>query len=90
MNLTCFPSASQQERLDQIDSERKSGIFGGDLTHVPPGQATCSKLLHDCYRLVEQSHSSPPPPGSKCASVSYADPYKHYKAVSSCYAAHEE
>ena len=79
----------EQARLDQIDSERKDGIFGGDLTHVPPGQATCSKLLHDCYRLVNSAQQSATT-GSKCASVSYADPYKHYKAVSSCYAAHEE
>ena len=78
-----------QERLDQIDSKRTNGIFGGDLTHVPPGQATCSKLLHDCHRLVEVAQRSAAT-GSECAPLADADPYKHYKAVSECYAAHEE
>lgn len=41
-----------QWSLDEIDSGRRDGVFAGDLTHVPPGQAICSNLLNDCYRLV--------------------------------------
>lgn len=56
--MQCKPHLSAdvkpvQGHLDKIDTERKDGVFGGDLQHVPPGQATCSMLLHQCYHEVE-------------------------------------
>ena len=74
-----------QERLDRIDNERTSGIFGGNTAHVPPGQAACSELLHDCYRLVDVAQRC-----TACAPALSPDPYKNYMAVSECMAAHEE
>ena len=34
-----------QGHLDKIDSERKDGVFGGDLHHVPAGQVRVTTLL---------------------------------------------
>eukprot|EP00884_Botryococcus_braunii_P022291 jgi/Botrbrau1/8746/Bobra.0090s0020.1 len=41
-----------QWALDEIDSARNNGVFGGDLSNIPPGQAVCSNLLNSNYRLV--------------------------------------
>ncbi|GJP41318.1 hypothetical protein CLOM_g982 [Closterium sp. NIES-68] len=44
-----------QVQLDAIDKDREDGIFGGSLsTKVPAGQALCSTLLAQCYKLVEE------------------------------------
>eukprot|EP01025_Chloroclados_australasicus_P000943 TRINITY_DN10312_c0_g1_i1.p1 TRINITY_DN10312_c0_g1~~TRINITY_DN10312_c0_g1_i1.p1 ORF type:complete len:425 (-),score=52.98 TRINITY_DN10312_c0_g1_i1:361-1521(-) len=46
-----------QQQLDEIDSQRIGGIFGGSLQqgNIPKGQAVCSDLLQDCYDLVEEN-----------------------------------
>ncbi len=76
-----------QERLERIENDRRDAVFGGDTKHVPAGQATCSKLLHDCYRLVDVTQRSAEDvlvlglEQWKCAS---------YKAMRECEEAHEE
>ena len=47
-----------QERLDRVDNDRTDNVFSGNLQHIPAGQATCSKLLHDCYCLVDVGQRS--------------------------------
>ena len=37
------------QMLDAIDSKRVEGIFCGDLSHVPEGQARAMQLLDDSY-----------------------------------------
>ena len=37
--------------LDAIDSKRVEGIFCGDLSHVPEGQARAMQLLVDSYGM---------------------------------------
>eukprot|EP01026_Neomeris_dumetosa_P000974 TRINITY_DN10238_c0_g2_i1.p1 TRINITY_DN10238_c0_g2~~TRINITY_DN10238_c0_g2_i1.p1 ORF type:complete len:408 (-),score=56.38 TRINITY_DN10238_c0_g2_i1:272-1423(-) len=46
-----------QQDLDDLDSQRVAGIFGGSLQqgNIPKGQAVCSDLLQDCYDLVEEN-----------------------------------
>ncbi len=37
------------QMLDAMDSKRVEGIFCGDLSHVPEGQARAMQLLDDSY-----------------------------------------
>lgn len=38
-----------QGRLNQIDNKRVNGVFGGNGTTIPKGQAALHSLLHKCY-----------------------------------------
>ncbi|GJP71399.1 hypothetical protein CLOP_g2234 [Closterium sp. NIES-67] len=43
-----------QLQLDAIDRDRVEGIFGGaPKTGIPAGQAVCSTLLAQCFKLVQ-------------------------------------
>ncbi|CAI5993796.1 unnamed protein product [Closterium sp. NIES-65] len=43
-----------QLQLDAIDRDRVEGIFGGSpKTGIPAGQAVCSTLLAQCFKLVQ-------------------------------------
>eukprot|EP00475_Leptophrys_vorax_P026461 TRINITY_DN37352_c0_g1_i1.p1 TRINITY_DN37352_c0_g1~~TRINITY_DN37352_c0_g1_i1.p1 ORF type:complete len:280 (-),score=40.31 TRINITY_DN37352_c0_g1_i1:202-1041(-) len=43
-----------QLQLDAIDRDRVDGIFGGaPKTGIPAGQAVCSTLLAQCFKLVQ-------------------------------------
>ena len=76
-----------QERLDHIDSDRRDFAFGGDVKHVPAGQATCSKLFHHCYRLVDVAQRS-----AEDAPMSEPEQWKckSYKAMRECVESHEQ
>ena len=37
------------QMLDAMDSKRVEGVFCGDLSHVPEGQARAMQLLDDSY-----------------------------------------
>ncbi len=59
-----------QNQLDAIDGRRKDGVFGGDLSHVPEGQAACMDVMEFCYSLVHELLVRPIPLNPQSARAS--------------------